>query len=70
LTGEDGNEHGQVMRAALQLAAGFAIIAALLALHALAFYLIWWVVMKAVASIPMIGRRHRHRDWERLNRSQ
>ncbi len=43
-------------------------IAGLLALQALALYVIWLVVMRIVAFLPMVGRKHRHRDWERLNR--
>ena len=50
------------------MAAGFAAIAGLLLLHALALYLIWWLVMIVVSYVPIIGRKHRHQDWERLNR--
>ena len=56
------------MSAAIQLAAGIAIIAALLALLVLALYVIWWIVLRIVAFLPMIGNRHRHRDWDRLNK--
>lgn len=56
------------MSAPLQIAAGLAAIAVLLALQALAFYVIWWVTLRMVAFLPMVGRRHRHRDWDRLNR--
>jgi hypothetical protein len=34
-------------------------IAALLALQALALYVIWWVVMIVVSCVPMVGKRHR-----------
>jgi hypothetical protein len=51
----------------LTVLGGFAMIAVLLAAHALALYAIWWVVMAAVSRFPIVGRRHRHRDWERLN---
>ena len=47
---------------------GFAIIAGILAGLAAAGYLMWWLTLVAIARLPMIGRRHRHRDWERLNR--
>jgi hypothetical protein len=47
---------------------GLAIVAALLGTMALALYLFWWVVMVVVSFIPILGRRHRHADWERLNR--
>jgi len=43
-------------------------IAGLLALQALVLYLIWWIVMIVVSFVPTIGRKHRHRDWDRLNR--
>jgi hypothetical protein len=53
----------------LQLLGGFAIIAAILAALAVAGYVMWWLALVAAAKFPMIGRRHKHRDWERLNRS-
>ena len=57
------------MRSALQLLGGFAIIAAIMGTLFVAGYAMWWVALIAVAKLPMIGRRHRHQDWERLNRS-
>jgi hypothetical protein len=51
------------VRAVLQLIGGFAAIAGLLALHALALYLIWWIVMFAVSFVPMVGNKHKHPDW-------
>lgn len=42
-------------------------IAALMAVQALVLYMIWWIVMIAVSFVPVIGKKHRHRDWERLN---
>ena len=57
------------MRSLLQLLGGFAIIAAIMAALAVAGYVMWWLALLAVAKLPMIGRRHRHKDWERLNRS-
>jgi apolipoprotein N-acyltransferase len=57
------------MRSVLQLLGGFAIIAALMAALAIAGYVMWWLALLAVAKLPMIGRRHRHKDWNRLNRS-
>jgi len=53
----------------LQLLGGFAIIAALMAALAVAGYVMWWLALLTIAKLPMIGRRHRHKDWERLNRS-
>ena len=57
------------MRSVLQLLGGFAIIAALMAALAIAGYVMWWLALLAVAKLPMIGRRHRHKDWDRLNQS-
>lgn len=56
------------MHATLQLIAGLAMIAALLALNALALYVIWRFTMIVVSFVPMIGKRHRHPEWDRLNR--
>ena len=33
-----------------------------------ALYAFMWTVLCLVRFIPMIGRKHRHSDWERLNR--
>ena len=57
------------MRSVLQLFGGFAIIAALMTALAAAGYVMWWLALIALAKLPMIGRRHRHKDWDRLNRS-
>ena len=57
------------MRSVLQLLGGFAIIAAIMGTLAVAGYVMWWFALIAVVKVPMIGRRHRHPDWERLNRS-
>lgn len=42
-------------------------IAGLLALYALAIVALGWIVAIAVSLVPVIGRKHRHRDWEVLN---
>lgn len=52
----------------LQLLAGFVMIAALLAIQALALYVLARIVLIAVSRMPMIGRKHRHDGWDRLNR--
>jgi hypothetical protein len=52
----------------IQLLGGFAIIAAIMGALAAAGYVMWWLSLIAIAKLPMIGRRHRHQDWERLNR--
>ena len=56
------------MRTLQVIAGGLLAIALLLAIAALALYAIWRVVMVVVAWVPMIGRRHRHRDWDRLQK--
>ena len=56
------------MSRGLQVVLGLGSIAGLLALQALVLYLIWWIVMIVVSFVPTIGRKHRHRDWDRLNR--
>jgi hypothetical protein len=43
-------------------------IAGLLALLALALYVIWWIVMVVVSFLPIIGKKHKHRDWDRLQK--
>lgn len=55
------------MRTMFQLAYGFALIAGLLAAQAAALYVLWWLVMMVVHFVPIVGRRHKHRDWNRLN---
>jgi hypothetical protein len=55
------------VRAFFQLVYGFAAIAALLAAATAALYACWWVVMLVVRYLPIIGRRHKHADWDRLN---
>jgi len=57
------------VRSLLQLLGGFAVIAAIMTALAVAGYVMWWLALIAIARLPVIGRRHRHEDWERLNRS-
>ena len=56
------------MRIALQILVAVLSIAALLALNALALYAAYRLVIVAVSFIPAIGKKHRHGDWDRLNR--
>ena len=56
------------MRTAFQTLIAVLGIAGLLMLNALAFYVIYRIVMMTVSFIPAIGKKHRHRDWDRLNR--
>ena len=50
-----------------QIAYGFLMIAGLLAVVALCFYVIWGIVMIAVSFVPIVGKRHRHDRWDELN---
>ena len=52
----------------LQFIAGLIFIAVMLAIQAAALYLIYCLVLLAFKRVPMIGKRHRHADWDRLNR--
>jgi hypothetical protein len=53
----------------LSLILGFAIIAGIVGAVLAALYLAWWLVLLAIRRVPMIGRRRRHPEWDRLNRS-
>jgi hypothetical protein len=35
---------------------------------AAASYAFGWIILCFVRLIPLIGRKHRHSDWDRLNR--
>ena len=48
--------------------AGAITIGGILTVCGLAFYVLWWITLVAIRRIPMIGRRYKHRDWDRLNR--
>jgi hypothetical protein len=50
------------------LFAGIIYVGGILAAAGMAIYALWWVTLLAIRRIPMIGRRHRHPDWDRLNR--
>ena len=50
-----------------QLVVGFVSIAVLLVIAAAALYACWWLVMLAVRYLPIVGRRHKHADWDRMN---
>jgi hypothetical protein len=58
------------VRTTLQILFSILGIAALLAVNALALYAIYRIVMVTVSFIPAIGKKHRHGDWDRLNRRQ
>jgi hypothetical protein len=41
---------------------------AMLIISAAAVYAFMWSVLCLVRFIPIIGREHRHADWDRLNK--
>lgn len=47
---------------------GILYIGGILAVTGMAIYVLWWFSLMAIRRIPMIGKRHRHTDWDRLNR--
>ena len=47
---------------------GLAMIAGIIGAVLGALYLAWWLVLLAIRRVPIIGRRHRHGEWDRLNR--
>ena len=47
--------------------AGLAMIAVMVAIQGAALYLGLWLVLMAFKRVPLIGKRHRHPDWRRLN---
>lgn len=52
----------------LQILGGFIGIAGLLALLALALYAVWWMVMIVVSFLPVLGKKHKHPDWDDLQK--
>jgi len=52
----------------LQLAYVVAMIVGLMAIQAAALYAIGWLVLLICRYIPLVGKRHRHEHWARLNR--
>ena len=46
---------------------GIAIIGGILTVAGIAIYALWWLTLLAIRRVPMIGNRHRHPDWDRLN---
>ena len=56
------------MRTAIIVVQVLAIIAGLLALMAVVFYGVGWVVMFTLRFVPLIGKRHRHERWDELTR--
>jgi hypothetical protein len=50
------------------LFAGLIFVGGILAVAGIAIYALWWITLMAIRRVPMIGKRHRHTDWDRLNR--
>ena len=48
------------------LLAAWLLIVPLIVLAAL--YAVSWAVLCVVRFIPLVGRKHRHSDWDRLNK--
>jgi hypothetical protein len=46
---------------------GVLAIGGIFAALALAGYVLWWISLLVAGRFSMIGRRHRHKDWDRLN---
>ena len=58
------------MRPFLIVVGGFAFIALLLAVVVLGVYVVGWIALAVTRVFPMIGKRHRHDDWDKLNRNR
>ena len=58
------------MRQPLIVVGGLAFIALLLGVIVLGVYVVGWMALMAVRFLPMIGKRHRHDDWDKLNRTR
>jgi uncharacterized membrane protein len=56
------------VRPVLQLLGVFVAMVGLLATLVFAVYALWWIVMFVMTFFPIIGRRHRHSDWARLQK--
>lgn len=56
------------MHAALLVAEMLAIIAALLTIMGAMMYAFCWAILCLVRLFPMIGKRHRHSEWEELTK--
>ena len=49
------------------LLVGIVLIGGILTVAGIAIYALWWVTLLAIRRVPMIGKRHRHPDWDRFN---
>jgi len=57
------------VRPFLIVVGGFAFIALLLAVVVLGVYVVGWIALAVTSVFPLIGKRHRHDDWDKLNRN-
>ena len=51
-----------------QFVFGLLLIVAALAVLATVLSLVAWVILSVVRSLPLVGRKHRHSQWDELNR--
>jgi hypothetical protein len=58
----------KTVKALQVLVGGIVLVGSIMVVAGLAIYVLWWVSLIAIRPIPMIGRRHRHTEWDRLNR--
>jgi hypothetical protein len=58
------------VRQLLIVIGGFTFIALMLGAVVLGVYAVGWIALVATRFIPMIGKRHRHAEWEKLNRDR
>jgi hypothetical protein len=57
------------VRELLIVVEGFAFIALLLGVVVFGAYVVGWTALALTSFFPMIGKRHRHADWNKLNRN-
>jgi hypothetical protein len=45
---------------------GIIFIGGILAVTTMTIWALWWLTLMAIRRVPMIGKRHRHPDWDRF----
>jgi hypothetical protein len=50
------------------LVGGIVMIGGIVMVAGIVIYVVWFLTLLAIRRVPMIGKRHRHRNWDRLNR--
>jgi hypothetical protein len=58
------------LRQLLIVVEGFGFIALLLGAIVLGVYAVGWMALAVTSLLPLIGKRHRHDEWDKLNRSR